>query len=215
MPFTPGVKVNRQAINSGATLYTWKGWFGSNKAQNLIIDCITGLEMRKKIYGTLTSQFCVQGGHRLYFYCPHGSVMSPQIASPIPLMQGSFEPWEVVEEGQLSYNYKLMPRKEVDFGLVYEAIIKCDRAERSKKDGDKLPAHRYDILSLRYLIDLRRLLSQIKLSSPHYLNVHCLFSRELSGRASVSALHNPDQLSADFHGGDLGRWEIIPIEKGE
>lgn len=219
MPFT-GAKGRRYHTDNHFFLFTWKGrGFGKAKVGNLIIDCRTGVAARNGI-GGVTEMFNVPTELRLSFYCAHGTVISPHLASPIPLMQGSFEAWEVISGGQMTFNYLLIPRRSFhQLGTplyqsqgpsnVYKAIVKADRAEKLET-GEKRTAQLYDICVPSNVTYLHSLLEEIKTKFSQYLNVHCLFSRDLGVNEQIR--HDTYQLPQRFIEGKLGRWEIISMD---
>ncbi|WP_404831020.1 putative adhesin [Endozoicomonas euniceicola] len=166
-----------------------------------------------------STTFCVPGELRLLFYCLHGTIMTPYLASPIPLMQGSFEACEVVSGKQPCFNYTLCPKEGVCLGSVahiseqsykiYKAIIKADRLERSKT-GETRAANVYDILLPAGFVQLRDVLTEIIFRFPHYRNIHCLFSRKVSGENLTD--WNPYKLPSRFIQGQTGRWEFLEID---
>ena len=214
MPYT-GVRARAYFQENKFFLFTGRS-FKKDKVQNLIIDCAYGVYSTEIPFSTT---FCVPGELRLLFYCLHGTIMTPYMASPIPLMQGSFEACEVVSGKQACFNYTLYPKDGISFGdvlkiseesyKIYKAIIKADRRQRLKT-GEKRAANVYDILLPAGFVQLRDVLTEITFRFPHYRNIHCLFSRKVSGKSLTD--WNPYKLPSRFVQGQLGRWEFLEID---
>ena len=122
--------------------------------------------------------FLVQYGFRLSFYCPHGTTLIPYATTvnPVFLMRGDYEAYEAITDGQLCFDYTLLPDpsfdNEMGRGLVINAymdILETNRRNRkkSKSKKDKYPAHNYDILVPDFSVSLRRLLKEIKKNIPN------------------------------------------------
>ncbi|MCW7551877.1 hypothetical protein NX722_04315 [Endozoicomonas gorgoniicola] len=212
MPYT-GTEARSYFRENRFFLFTGRS-FGKAKVQNLIIDCSKGELSGRSFQNQL---FSVPSQLRVLFYCVHGTAMMPYIASPIPLMQGSFEACEVLSESQICFNYTLSPREAVE-GLgtienmskvptkIYKSIIEADRIERLKT-GETRTANVYDILVPTNKVHLKRLLTEVRFRFPHYRNIHCLFSREISGRGRQ--YYDPYTLPSRFVQGQLGHWELL------
>ena len=208
MPYT-GTKARSYSKENCFFLFTGRS-LGKARVQNLIIDCSRG-----KLSGrySFNQVFSVPSQLRVLFYCLHGTAMMPYIASPIPLMQGSFEACEVLSESQTCFNYTLSPRPLVEAlasskepGKIYKSIIKADRIERLKT-GETRTANVYDILAPTNKVHLKRLLTEVRLRFPHYRNIHCLFSRETSRTDRQN--YDPYTLPSRFVQGQLGHWELL------
>lgn len=211
MPYT-GTNARSYFGENRFFLFTGRS-LGKAKVQNLIIDCRKG---NLSGWRFTSPSFLVPSQLRLMFYCLHGTMMVPHIASPIPLMQGSFEACEVISEGQICFNYTLSPRKAFnDLGTIanrsketdtiYKSIIKADRIERLKTRETRA-ANVYDILVPTKKVQLKRLLTEVQHRFPHYRNIHCLFSRKILG---IGRNYDPYSLPSRFIQGQLGHWELL------
>ncbi|MET4694927.1 putative adhesin [Endozoicomonas lisbonensis] len=218
MPYT-GVKTRFFYNRNHFFLFSGRS-FRSAEVQNLIIDCEYG-ELPKRY--PPSHMFSIPAERRLLFYCPHGTILEPYIASPIPLMQGSFEACEVVTRGQYSFNYRLTPRdpflglgttacRKTKAHTIYKSIIQADRLER-RETGETRAANVYDILVPSCKVRLKKLLTEIELRFPHYRNIHCLFSRKIAGEKSDS--YDPYTLPSRFVQGQLGHWELLEENDGD
>ncbi|UYM17482.1 putative adhesin [Endozoicomonas euniceicola] len=185
--------------------------------QNLIINAGAGFTAQPAPY---SSMFRVPNGLRLFFYCSHDTNMVPDVTSPVPIMQGSLNAYEVITEGNPCFNYCLGNEEEywqkvnwpgIGTGLhswpdrhdVNNAILYADRKERLQT-GEDLPEDIFDFLIPVPRVTLEKLLNDINRRYPHYRDIHCLFNRKK---------HAPETLR--YVRGKLGDWELIELETYE
>ena len=200
-----------------------RGLLSTPRVNNLIISAKSGIILEERPYAH--HMFLVQFGFRLLFYCPHGTTLTsnPTAPTPVLLMNGNYEAYETITDGQLCYSYILCPEpkfnKETGRSLIidtYLDILKTNREERgeSKSKKDKYPAHNYDILVPDAPVSLRRVLQEVKKRYPQYFHFHCLFSR--SEEFTADRKYDPYKLPPRFYQGSLGRWECLdePLDAG-
>ena len=194
----------------------YRGVFSTPSVNNLIISASFGIipDERPRAH----HMFLVQFGFRLSFYCPHGTTLVSNPAAtpnPVRLMNGDYEAYETITDGQPCYSYTLCPEplfEELWRGRLidsYHEILRNNRLARmeSKSRKDKYPAHNYDILIPDAPVSLRRVLQEVQSQYPQYYHLHCLFSR--SEEFTADKKHNPYKLPSRFYQGDLGRWEHL------